>query len=223
LPRKAVPVLSAYADAPATTRCFLWLRQTITPYAEIADSFPERGRVLDVGCGHGLLAFTLATRGTSREIIAVDHDTDRIRLARSASARLGTVARVNFQVGDVAETLASFASASLSGVAMIDMLHYFRPDVQEFLIREAYRALNKGGVITAREIDSGSRAKGAANRFYERLATRTGFTQSSSEQLSFNSAAGWTHLLEGVGFTVKSDHCGLPFLADVLFVGRKPL
>ncbi len=54
-------------------RGFLWLRSILTPYARMASALPARGRVLDLGSGHGLLAFALSRDSPRREIIGIDH------------------------------------------------------------------------------------------------------------------------------------------------------
>ncbi len=52
-------IISLFAESPLSTRCFLRLRSMLTPYERIAAVLPARGRVLDLGSGHGLLAFTI--------------------------------------------------------------------------------------------------------------------------------------------------------------------
>jgi len=212
-----------FAEAPLATRCYLWLRSILTPYDYISSTLPMRGRILDLGSGHGLLAIALAVGSDQREIIGIDHDAERVRLAEAAALRLPASSRPRFEVGDLKETLGSFASASLDGVAMIDILHYFDPRDQQLLISEAARVLASGGVLAVREIDSDAGLKAAANRLYERLATGVGFTRSAGPRLSFRGAGGWTSLLESTGFRVRSEPCGPPFLADVLFVARRSL
>ncbi len=126
-------------------------------------------------------------------------------------------------MGDLKESLGSFASASLDGIAMIDILHYFDRRDQQFLISEAARVLAPGGVLVVREIDSDAGIKAAANRLYERLATGIGFTRSTGATLSFRGAREWTSLLEGAGFIVRSQPGGAAFFADVLFAAQKKL
>lgn len=213
----------AYADAPATTRSFLWLRSLLTPYGSIAAAFPEQGRILDLGCGHGLLALALSRDYPRREVIGIDHDPERILAARAEALRLGRQSGTRFEVGDLRESLASFATSSLAGVAMIDMLHYFEPRIQEALVHEAARVLVPGGILAVREIDRDARIRGLINRLYERLATGIGFTRLASPNLSFRGARQWTVLIESAGFTVRSEPCGPPFLADFIFRGRKAL
>ncbi|HEX9608079.1 MAG TPA: class I SAM-dependent methyltransferase [Gemmatimonadaceae bacterium] len=216
-------IISLFAESPLSTRCFLRLRSMLTPYERIAAVLPARGRVLDLGSGHGLLAFTLSLGSREREIIGIDHDPDRVRLAEAAALRLPLGTRPVFEVGDLKEKLWSFASGSLTGIAMIDILHYFDPATQELLVGEAARVLGPGGILAVREIDSDDGIRAAANRFYERLATGIGFTRSAGHMLSFRGSAGWINLLEGAGFKVGAQRCGPRFFADVLFVAQRSL
>jgi SAM-dependent methyltransferase len=189
----------------------------------MASLLPARGRVLDLGSGHGLLAFALSLGSHEREIIGIDHDPDRVRLARAAALGLPVGSRPSFEVGDFKEKLWSFPSGSLVGIAMIDVLHYFDPASQQFLVSQAMRVLAPGGILAVREIDSDDGIRAAANRFYERLARGVGFTRSAGPQLSFRGAGGWVSLLETVGFKVRSERCGPPIFADVLFVAQRNL
>jgi len=214
---------SLFVETPRSTRFFLLLRSILTPYDRMASVFPGRGRILDLGSGHGLLAFALAVGSDQREIIGVDHDRQRVQLAEAAALRLPVTTRPRFEVGDLKEKLASFPSGSLAGIAMIDILHYFDTASQEFLVGEAARVLDPAGILAAREIDAGAGIKGAANRLYEHLATGVGFTRSSGPKLSFRGAPEWTKLLERAGFSVHSQSCGAAFLADVLFVAQRNL
>ena len=214
---------SLFADAPLSTRSFLWLRSILTPYDRMASVLPARGRVLDLGSGHGLLAFALSLGSHEREIIGIDHDPDRVRIAEAAALGLPVASRPSFEVGDLKEKVWSFPSGSLVGIAMIDILHYFDPATQQFLVSQAARVLAPGGVLVLREIDSDDGIKARANRLYEHLATGVGFTRSAGPKLSFRGASGWIGLLESTGFSVRSEHCGPPFFADVLFVAQRSL
>ena len=216
-------ISSLFAESPLATRSFLRLRSLLTPYDHMASVFPTRGRVLDLGSGHGLLAFALSLGSQQREIIGIDHDPERVRLAEAAALGLPVGSRPSFEVGDLKEKLWSFASGSLVGIAMIDILHYFDPASQQFLVSQAMRVLAPGGILVVREIDSDNGIKAAANRFYERLARGIGFTRSAGPKLSFRGAGGWISLLRSSGFKVRSERCGPPFFADVLFVGQRHL
>lgn len=49
------------------TKIFLHLRWWLTPYARMAAYVPKTAKVLDVGCGHGLLAMELAPDGRAEK------------------------------------------------------------------------------------------------------------------------------------------------------------
>lgn len=215
-------IVSLFDEAPLSTRGFLWLRSMLTPYARMASALPATGRVLDLGSGHGLLAFALSAGSSQREVVGVDHDPKRVRLAEAAALMLPVALQPKFEVGDLKTKLESFQSASLAGIAMIDMLHYFDASTQQLLVSEAARVLSPGGILVAREIDSDARINGAVNRLYEHVATAVGFTRSTGPAMTFRGARGWISLFEGAGFAVRSERCGPWFLADRLFVAKKP-
>jgi uncharacterized protein len=194
----------------------------LTPYREIAAVLPSGGRVLDLGSGHGLLSLALSMGSDKREIIGIDHDQARVRLAERAAARHENLSTPRFEVGDLEKALATFASGSLSGIAMIDILHYLAPGGQAALLHEAARVLEPGGILAVREVDSEGGVAAVWNRFYENVATRIGFTRSARTHLEFRSVSGWTSLLETAGFDVRSEPCGSALFSDVLFVGRRP-
>src|SRR6267378_641250 len=143
-----------FAEAPLRLRCFLWLRSVLTPYDRLAATLPSRGWVVDLGSGHGLLALALSRGSPQREILGIDHDHDRVRLAATAALSRPVGSRPRFEVGDLKEKLGSFASGSLAGIAMIDILHYFDPANQQLLVSEAARVLMPDGMLVVREIDS---------------------------------------------------------------------
>jgi len=216
-----VEVTSLFQSGRRSTNWYLRVRSALTPYGAIASNLPAQGRIVDLGSGHGLLSIALVLGSDRREIIGIDHDLERVRLAQSAALNLPPASRPRFEVGDLGEALRSFATASLTGVAMIDMLHYFDRVTQRTLIDEAARVLAPGGILAVREIDADAGIKAAVNQLYERLATGIGFTKSGTRTLSFRGALAWTAELEAAGFAVRSQPCGPPFLADILFVARK--
>jgi uncharacterized protein len=218
----ATRIASLFSGAPFSTRSFIWLRWKLTPYREIAAAMPSRGRILDLGSGHGLLSLALSMGSNRREIIGIDHDQTRVRLAERAAARRDSLSKPRFEVGDLEGALGTFASGSLSGVAMIDILHYLAPEGQAALLHQAARVLEPDGVLAVREVDSDGGVAALWNRFYENVATRIGFTQSARSHLEFRSVAEWTRLLESAGFDVRSEQCGSRIFSDVLFIGRRP-
>lgn len=216
-----VPINELFREAPVATRFFLRARSLITHYDELARELPTEGRLLDLGCGHGLLAFCLSLGHPGREVIAIDHDAERMRVAQLAALRLPVEMRPRFEVGDLRKCLASVAPGSLDGIAMLDVLHYFDRATQEMLLGDAGRAVKSGGTLIMRDVDSDAGTKFRANRFYERIATGIRFTKSTAQTLQFRGRREWTALVEVSGFAVRSKLSGPPIFADILFIGTK--
>src|SRR5438132_4469296 len=71
-----------------------WTRMLAVPFAEFAQ-LPQEGAILDIGCGTGSLALTLAERRRGR-VAAIDVAVPYIAFARSRPGNNG----VDFAVGD---------------------------------------------------------------------------------------------------------------------------
>jgi len=81
-------------------------------------------RVLDAGCGPGLLAIALAQRGA--DVVAVDLAGSLLDVARARVARAEVRGRVELRLGDMLDpTLGHFDYV----VAMDSLIHYQMPDM----------------------------------------------------------------------------------------------
>ena len=88
-----------------------------------------RERIVDVGCGAGVLAAYLRGRGFEAPIAGVDHDARKIAIARNLGLR-----NAEFEVGDV-------AGMDLRGtVVMLDVLHYLDDAAQRSILQRAATA-----------------------------------------------------------------------------------
>ncbi|SDD16027.1 methyltransferase domain-containing protein [Ruegeria marina] len=96
-------------------------------------------RLLDLGCGNGLLTLDLARAvGDSGHVLGLDPSPDMLDLARARCAGRGNV---GFEQGR-AETL-PFADASLDGAVSLQVFEYF--DDMRPPLCELFRVLKPGG------------------------------------------------------------------------------
>lgn len=93
----------------------------------------NQGRVLDVGCGGGLLTRQFAP--LSSKVVGIDPDAPSIELARSET----TAENVDYVLGDVLTS--DFEPASFDLVVSVATLHHF--DAEQGLLR--FAALTKPG------------------------------------------------------------------------------
>ncbi|MDO8457499.1 MAG: class I SAM-dependent methyltransferase [Burkholderiaceae bacterium] len=204
------------------TKLFLHLRWLLTPYSDMSNYVPTVGRVLDVGCGHGLLAMKMALSAPGREVLATDHDEQRIEVARLAGAGIDNL---QFEVstgspvqgGNGPEAVGTF-----DAIMMIDFLHYFSPEEQDSMIRQAFAKLTPGGWLLAREVDQHTGLLSKINQLYEKLATWTAFTQTKAvDTMTFRSQPEWEAKFAEHGFKVHAKRCSSPIFEDILFICEK--
>ncbi len=126
------------------------------PFAELANrgAIPTRRplRVVDVGAGCGALGLGLVAQTTEPlEILAIDHDTDALRIAGGAirrfSAHRGTPATVTTRAADVTTT--EFPPADL--VVMGNVLNELPPTARRALLDRALAAIDDTGAVIAIE------------------------------------------------------------------------
>jgi len=99
-------------------------------------------RILDAGCGTGLLATELARRGA--RVVAVDHAATLVELARERLPDDVDPTRLDFRVGDMLDPkLGRFDYV----VAMDSLIHYRTPDLVE-MVRQLVARADHGAVFT---------------------------------------------------------------------------
>lgn len=205
-----------FFSAPSwKTRLFLRLRQHITPYEAMAQSLPQNGKILDMGCGHGLFSSLLAALHPNAKILGIDHDKSRVQAAQSAAK---TIPNLQFESG---EASASLPDNTFDGAALIDVLHYLGPKEQRQTLENIKRCLKDNGVLIVREVDNNNSLTSRWNRFYEFVSVKIGITKSRNSSSHFRSSQDWMRLLDSVGFSVSAQRCSHPLFSDVLFVAKK--
>jgi SAM-dependent methyltransferase len=219
---RRVRPLSRYKQVKPGTRVFLEARWRLTPYGVMAGKLPPQGLILDLGCGHGLFSLALALGAPGRQVIGLDHDSARIELATRAAQGIANLRFTDGTLSDPGQTGSQARPGSVAGISMIDVMHYFPESEQERLFEQAHQLLAPGGTLIVREVNPEEGATSSFNRFYEKVATSTGFTRSEEkQQLHFRTREGWEEALRRAGFEVTSERCSHFLFADILYVCRK--
>jgi ubiquinone/menaquinone biosynthesis C-methylase UbiE len=160
--------------------------------------------VLDVGCGTGSLAFSLAENQRASRIVGIDPSAGFIDYARSQS----TDARLEFQVAD-AQNL-PFAAASFDKTMALLVVGFFSDAARA--VRQMRRVTKPGGVVGTCWWDGGR-----DNEFHQRIwdaivaldptVKRPTMAYDSSKELSsiWNSADLTNVEIEGMAFPYQSE------------------
>lgn len=192
---------------------------------------PERGRLLDLGCGQGslfgwlLAAQRLKERGqwpsdwapapgfqSLRGIELMQNDVDRAVAAFGADHPV-----VRVEQGDMNQ--ADFGRVDV--VTILDALHYFDHEQQALVLRRIRAALPPGGLFLTRIGDASAGLPFHISNWVDHTVT---FVRGHRlPRLYCRSLAEWKTLLSGLGFEVLSEPMseGKPF-ANVMLVCRVP-
>ena len=175
---------------------------------------PEGARVLDLGCGQGLLRALLDAADGPRlasyrgiELMARDVERAHRALGEDCGVAPGDIRSAPFGAADV--------------VVLLDVLHYLPPADQDAVLARARAALSPGGTLLLRVGDaSGGLPFLLSNWVDWCVACARGH---GATRFHCRSVAQWRSALEALGFAVRAEPMsrGTPF-ANVLLVARAP-
>lgn len=220
---------SAYAPAGRTPLHFARgkLRHDPVFRAIVARGLvPDRARLVDLGCGQGVLpAFLFAARACYEHgewptawpppprlasVLGVD-----LRRRAVVAARVALRERATVQVGNVRD--AEIPQCEV--IAIIDVLHYLPPDDQAGVLARCAAALAAGGTLLLRVGDADAGVRAAVTRVSDQAIT---LVRGGWPRLYTRGLKAWIAAVEQARFQVEAApmSAGTPF-ANVLLVARR--
>jgi len=188
---------------------------------------PDRGTLLDVGCGQGILLALLAAAKEQYQAGAwpPDWPTPPLHLAmrgielrkdRVDAARRALGGGAEIAVGDVR----GLDLPSCSVIVILDVMLYLDEAEQVGLLDRATLALEPGGLLLMREADADAGFAFQVTEWGERIAGA--LRGQTGQALRYRGAIQWLAELAQRGFAVGAEpmNRGTPF-GNVLFVARK--
>jgi SAM-dependent methyltransferase len=188
----------------------------------------ESERILDLGCGQGLLAaWLLAARLRNDEgahpwpsgwpapprpisLRGIEMRRQDVQRAREA---LGP--RADFEIGDI--TKAEFGTAD--AIVILDVLHYISYQSQLDVLNRVHAALADGGVLLLRVGDAGSGFRFTVGKYIDQTVLLTHHRK--APRVYCRTAREWQEVLAAGGFDceVLPMSAGTPF-ANIMFIAR---
>lgn len=175
---------------------------------------PPGARVLDLGCGQGLLAALLGAAGTLQpgNYRGIELMPREVARAQRALGR-----RSGVEQGDIRD--AAFGAADV--IVLLDVLHYLAPPEQDSVLARARDALAAEGLLLLRVADAAAGLPFRLGRWVDRTVARA--RGHGATQFHCRSVAQWRSALGALGFSVRAEPMSrsTPF-ANVLLVARVP-
>lgn len=114
-------------------------------FVQLEKLIPKTGKILDLGCGYGILTNYLAFCSSERTVIGIDTDKGKIKYANRG------IKNVSFSIGDATK----MKLENLNCIILHDVLHHLNSfEEQKTLIRNCKTMLGKNGILLIVEVDN---------------------------------------------------------------------
>jgi 2-polyprenyl-3-methyl-5-hydroxy-6-metoxy-1,4-benzoquinol methylase len=158
----------------------------------VVAALPREGRILDVGCGHGLVSNEAALLSPRVQVLGVDLSETKIA---SAQASIGPRSNVEFRV----QALGDIEESGFDAVALIDVLYLVPEASWRLFLETCFHKLKPGGVFVFKEIGTAPRWKFERLKLQEFMSTRV-LRITRGETMHFESGEALRQRLVSIGF-----------------------
>ena len=181
---------------PKTRHRYIKTRYLFCPFEDIENLAPKKGKILDIGCGYGMLSNLLAIKQPKRIVKGVDLSEKRIIGAKET---IKTRKNISFTVGDVND----LKLGAYDAIVMSDFFHHLSVSEQDKILKKIYSSLKKKKVLILQEI---GRTPFYWYIFYHILDFTLNLKKSN-----FVDEKKFSEKLRKIGFKVNVFKCRLPW------------
>jgi 1-acyl-sn-glycerol-3-phosphate acyltransferase len=147
-------------------------------YEKINMLVPRAGKIVDIGCGYGMVSYMLGFVSEERQILGIDYDENKINLAANCISR-------NERIEFVTANAVEYDYPEADAFILSDVLHYMPSGNQEKLLKNVAEKLRPGGTIIIRDADRDLQKRHFWTRYTEFFSTRFGYNKSLDRKLFF--------------------------------------
>lgn len=210
-------VLALYRGAPLWVRFHTHVRWATCPFEKIAGWVPRKGRILDIGCGYGLMANLLALESPVRDIVGTDVSREKID---EAARTIGSRTNIRFEHGGIRHVM--FPERTFQCILILDVLYLLPLDQWTTVVTQCFRSLDRGGLLLVKEQGRRPVWKYLWNFCQEFLSVRV-FRLTEGSALTFPGREYVAALLTAAGFAVDAVPLDRGSIhPHILFVCRRP-
>lgn len=211
------PSLDVFAPLPRQERWFCRARLALAPL-ELVAARAVGTALLDVGCGHGVLAALLLHEHPERTVLGIDPDARKIGWARES---IGRDPRAEFRACTI-ETLAAERPGSFDCVLVADVLCLIASSTWDSFLAAAHALLRPGGRLVLKDAENDGSWRARKALWQERLMVHLLRRTVSTGGIGFATRAQLSAYLARAGFVVDEIvSCAAGYTAPhVLFVAH---
>jgi 2-polyprenyl-3-methyl-5-hydroxy-6-metoxy-1,4-benzoquinol methylase len=156
-----------YPDLRGFKRLLLKYRPYICPFHELLPYIPPASRVLDVGCGIGIMTALANASGRARDALAFDASADAIVVARRAA--WAQRPEIHFERVDATSGWPAYVP---DVVVCVDVLHHIAPGQQRAFVRRLAESCPAGKRLVFKDISPRPAWKAAMNGLHDLVLAR---------------------------------------------------
>jgi 2-polyprenyl-3-methyl-5-hydroxy-6-metoxy-1,4-benzoquinol methylase len=191
--------LRVFATLPAKERWFCRARLALAPLDRVAAEASGTALV-DVGCGHGVLAALLLHEHPERRVVGIDPDARKIAWANES---VGKSPNAEFHAVTI-EALAAERPAAFDCVIVADVLCLIARETWPPFLAAARRLLKPGGRLLLKDAENDGSWRAVKALWQERLMVHVLRRTVSTGGIGFATREELAGHVTGAGFTI--DH-----------------
>ena len=207
--------LRLYKGHGAGIRAFVRLRHLLSPLEILENWVSGEGKILDIGCGHGLFTNYMALKSPSRQVLGIDPSPTKIGAAKKTESLMPNVHYLLGEISDLSE------NGSFDAITIVDVLYLLPESKQREIMTDCYRLLSDSGTLILKTQDTRPRWRYALTLVQEKIMVGAGATF-GDKNLHFMPVTKARRMLREAGFQVEYHR--LPsriFYPNVVFICRK--
>lgn len=184
------------------------------PYEELEKLIPRKAKIVDIGCGEGILANFLALTSKDREVIGFEIDKKRIAIADRK------IPNTKFKPGDATK----LTIPDTDVIIFFHVLHHLNSyKQQDEVLKKCYKRLKAGGKLFIAEVEIEPSPKYWICWLFDHFFVPWVFEGRFYTPAYFRSSRDWKKFLNEVGFECKIIPAsnGRPFSNVILDCTRK--
>jgi len=197
-------VIKLYQKDGGFVRVFSKIRFWDAPYSIVERIVPEKGNIVEIGCGEGIFTNYLGITSQKRDILGIE-----INRKRLGKANRG-IRNVKFKYGDATKVKLPRADS----IILFHLLHHLLSfSDQEKVIRKCLLALKPGGKLIIVEVDKKFSLKYLFTWLTDHFFVPWVFEGRFYSPIFFRSGKDWLSVLNNLGMKCKarSAEKGMPF------------